>query len=371
MKEPFLLFVMDIQRAITYLQGGENLQNFPESSNWKIKVYLPEDEKEPYWKPLKFMRNSKVTKLRSDSLNLNVEDIGKISSRFSRTDSVSSIESIEEIDEEPWLRLWQPYDDQYDANLPSKPPGLTGTFDLYIDGIRLLPQNICVSKISGLLLNLPMSFGGPPSSPPIRIEALPVLDSFTRYPQFKFKLTINEEQSMLNPNAIILLKILGLEKDSGKPCIVGSCLMSIFQQIKGSPLKIGGHQIPIRKGLPDLSMNHIEDLAEKDLDQFDLLPCVTILLRLLPSSENYEKPLWYECRSYHSESCQPNQAECNLFRFYFKQKDCTLKKNVQMLMNDENATNSDMKRFIENKLGLSCAKLSSSWTSYTNYSEIC
>ena len=127
MKEPFLLYVMDIKRAITHFQSGENLQNFPESSNWKLKEYLPEEEREPYWKPLKFRRNSKVTKLRSDSLTLNVENIGKISSRFARTDSVSSIESIEEIDEEPWLRLWQPYDDQYDANLPSKPTGLTGT----------------------------------------------------------------------------------------------------------------------------------------------------------------------------------------------------------------------------------------------------
>ena len=75
LKEPFLLYIMDIKRAVLHLLNGCNFSDFPETSNWKIKVDKDLPEKEPYWKPLQFRRDSQVTKLRTDSLHLNSEDL--------------------------------------------------------------------------------------------------------------------------------------------------------------------------------------------------------------------------------------------------------------------------------------------------------
>ena len=49
-KEPFKLYMMDVKRVIEYLHGGGTLTRVPDSSNWKIKVFAPKEEKEPYWK---------------------------------------------------------------------------------------------------------------------------------------------------------------------------------------------------------------------------------------------------------------------------------------------------------------------------------
>ena len=77
----------------------------------------------------------------------------------------------------------------------------------------------------------------------------------------------------------------------------------------------------MRKGLPDLSPDLIEELTEKDIDKFDLVPCVSVLLRLCRESDRVESPMAYEYRSYRSDKCKPNEAEVNLFRLYFKEKE--------------------------------------------------
>ena len=136
-----------------------------------------------------------------------------------------------------------------DQSIPEKLPRLSGTFDLYVDGIRFLPETILLARITGGLLNPLMDLGGEKTDfKEVEISAYPSLNSKARSPSFHCKVRINEEKAMLNPHALLHLEIVGFESHSGQTVRVGSAVLPLFQKTKGSPVNVGGHQVQVRRG---------------------------------------------------------------------------------------------------------------------------
>ena len=315
LREPFLIYLLDLRRAIRHLASGGKVSECPQSSNWRVQVVPPK----PYWQEIRIRRESLVKKIDKDNVGLLPDVIGAIKSNFRRKESVSSVESIEQVEAEPWLELWQPYNKDHDKTIPAKLPRLSGTFDIYIDGIRFLPQSISVAKISGNIFNLEMDLGGFRQFPnfPVEFECCPSLKSFARFPSFNFKLPVNREKQMLNPNAILYLKIFGSEEHSGRNVLVGTTMLSLFKPVKGSPLNYGGHQLQCRRGSPDLSLSRLEHLHVTDMEKLDRVPGLTVLVRLVTADESYRAAPYYEGGYYRSHYCLPDLTDNLFYRSYY------------------------------------------------------
>ena len=331
LQEPFNIYLLDLKTAVKHLSNGGHTRDCPQSTNWRLKVVPPK----PYWQEIEVRRDSLVKKIDKETVGGLGDFIGIIKSNFKRQESVSSVESIEKVDPEPWLELWQPYKDQ-EKSLPVKIPKLSGTFDLYIDGIRYLPQGISVAKINGNIFNLEMDFGGPRQFPtfPLDFDCCPKLNSFARFPSFNFKLPVNRERRMLNPNSILYLKIFGYEENSCRVVLVGTTLLSIFQQFKGSPLNYGGHQLQVRRGTPDLTQ--LEHLQMSDIEMLDRVPGLTVLVRLVTGEDGHQSAPCYESGYYRSHYCQPNSTDTLFYKSYFQAEGFhrrSVKKNVQSICN--------------------------------------
>lgn len=70
----------------------------------------------------------------------------------------------------------------------------------------------------------------------IKFQAIPELDSPWRYPDFKFKQTINKESIPMNPDVVVMLRVYTVEKHSKKSCVLGSCLFGPFSNKHGKVL---------------------------------------------------------------------------------------------------------------------------------------
>ena len=346
LREPFNIFLLDLKKAVLHLSNGGKLSECPQSTNWQVKV-VP---RKPYWQEIQIRRDSLVKKIDNESVGL-ADVIGIIKSNFKRQDSVSSVESVEKVDAEPWLELWQPYSEDHDRTLPQKIPRLSGTFDLYLDGIRFLPESISVAKITGNIFNLEMDLGGAREFPsfPVEIDCFPDLNSFARHPSFHYRLPINREKRMLNPNAILYLKIFGYEEHSGRIVLVGATLFNLFQSVKGSPLNYGGHQLQCRRGTPELSQARLEQLQAGDVDTLDVVPGLTVLLRLQLASEDQLPPPFYETGYYKSHLCRPNPTDILFYKSYYQAEGFStrsVKKNVLAVRN-KTQQSEDVKIFIK------------------------
>ena len=63
------------------------------------------------------------------------------------------------------------------------------------------------------------------------IQELPEMKSPARSPTFKFRMTINKESLVADPDMIVLLRVYTVDRDSKEPkdlCVIGSCLYGFF-----------------------------------------------------------------------------------------------------------------------------------------------
>ncbi|CAL4089632.1 unnamed protein product, partial [Meganyctiphanes norvegica] len=98
--------------------------------------------------------------------------------------------------------------------------------------------------------------------------------------------------------------------------IVGSCLLGVFHTGAGTPtLRVGGHQLRVRHGLPD-PRGGPEDLQPSDMNDNLAIPGVTVLVRLLPTSKDYVPAPSYESGYYQSQEAKPTDTELTLFKHY-------------------------------------------------------
>ncbi|CAG0881566.1 unnamed protein product [Cyprideis torosa] len=187
------------------------------------------------------------------------------------------------------------------------------TFDFYIDGVRFLPENIKLCKVTGRFFNMNLGKGQELQAP---ISAYPQVSSPGMTPKMEFRTSINKDGVIINPDVTCLLRLYGYEITTNRVVAMGSALIGIFNTNLPKPLlKVGGHQIRVHEGLPNPD-GGIENLMDDDLDENPVIPGLTVLVRLLPSGGKEEPAPNYESGYYNSEPSDPTGSEDNLYDYY-------------------------------------------------------
>ncbi|XP_076345448.1 uncharacterized protein LOC143244510 isoform X2 [Tachypleus tridentatus] len=245
--------------------------------------------------------------------------------------------------------LWVPYDKETKHNLPKKST-VNIPFDLYIDGVRFIPDNATVVKINGRILNLYLQDG---TNQNLDIVAYPELDSPAKCPKFKFRMCLNREGLLVNPDALAMLRVYTLEKHTQEVVVLGSCLIGIFTNKAGKPLKlrVGGHQIRLRHGLPNAPAG-LRSLEYTHMSNNPIIPLVTVLVRLLPHQKDYIPAPGYTTQYYRSKEACPSSSESLVFGYYVKEKSYrfTVKQVALQLQGNVSDEDENVRKFIQKKL---------------------
>ena len=149
---------------------------------------------------------------------------------------------------------------------------------------------------------------------------------------------------MLNPHALLHLEIVGFEEHTEKTVTVGSAVLNIFQNTKGSPINVGGHQLQVRRGKVGA-----EDTV-RDHGEFDEIPCCTLLVRLSPVKEKFVSAPAYSNGYYHSDSTRPGSTASAFYKTYYQDEGFSkhsVKSNIEKVMQSSEGTNVDLESFME------------------------
>ncbi|PVD32717.1 hypothetical protein C0Q70_08162 [Pomacea canaliculata] len=184
-------------------------------------------------------------------------------------------------------------------------------FDFYVDSVRYIPDNASIIKVTGRILK-----GGELTSLQ-DILALPLLQGPARCPAFDFRLLVNSEGKQANPETLLLLRVYTVDMITEKVVVVGSCLLKVFDTTKRKEglLRVGGHQLRLRSGMPDVRQG-ISNLKHTDLDFAPAVPACSLLVRLLPCSQDPVPAPLYSSGYYQSSDCQPTISEQRIFASY-------------------------------------------------------
>ncbi|XP_073258638.1 uncharacterized protein [Porites lutea] len=183
-------------------------------------------------------------------------------------------------------------------------------FDVYIDEVRFIPDAATVVKVTGRILG---PFWKKPSTLDVPdIEAFPLLESWARCPKFQFRYSVNVPAEGITGEAVLLLRIYTLDVNTGELLVVGNSVIRLFKENENDEwrLNAGGHQLPMKHLLPST----VAKLTEQAFDGITKVPVCSILIRLLPHSEEYVESPGYSSGYYFSEQCKPNDSEWRIFR---------------------------------------------------------
>ena len=327
MFEPSRIYLSDLRLMIKHMMEDGSLNNCPRNTNYRLKVV----EQIPFWEEVR-------TSIRRDSLIKKVEPkqfsfsdvIGKISSKFQRKDSVSSVES-EEGEQEEWLKLWIPYNSIHQKQFEVIKQA-SNTIDFYIDAVRFLPQNISVAVLRASLFD-----SSTKSQSTLENNILPELVSFARLPNYRYKVTFNFEKKKITKNSTVSIQIYGYDKNSCKIVSVGSTIFKFFED---DSLNYGGHQLPVYRSPSG---------ADAELLKSDKIPCLTLLVRLLPPSPEYKPAVWYDEGFYQNKSCHPSDTEWKFYKSYFHHEDFLndlVKKNILTITKKRNLSKEETNKFL-------------------------
>ena len=331
MQEPSKIYLSDLRSMIKHLFNGGSITEGPQSTNYKKKTEA-EITRNPKWDTIRFRRDSLVQKTKGLSF---VELIDKISPKFKRKDSVSSVDS-EETEKEPWLKLWIHCNMEFLNYFEKHPLDFSEPFDFYVDTIRYLPQNFVAASISVFMYDPKKS-----TMKPIAKDVLPDLASFSKLPNYNFKVHLNTDKSV-GENSCLLFQIYGLEACQSSIVHLGSAKLELC---KDGKLQQGGHQIPVKRLYKSKTL---ADFAT-DPDKFDKIPCLTLLVRLQKRSEHNKQALWYESGAYKNLGCEPTDTELLFYKTYFHEKDF-LKNSLKKVIKDNNLTQeNNISQFLKNK----------------------
>ena len=285
--EPFRVYYSDLRKVVKHLLQEGTLHNCPRSTNYRVKTFTSQ----PFWDEVRsnVRRDSLVQKLQPSNLSF-INVIGKISSKIQRCDSVSSVES-EEDDSDAWKRLWTPFNRNLLGQKPTNLPTSNDPFDLYVDCSRIFPQNIIPGSIKIVLSDgqNKRQYG----------EVFPEFSSLTRIPNYNNKTKINVERKLINTKSYLTFSIHGFDLRSKGSILIGSGMIEIF---KDDVFNYGGHQLPIWR------VQDPENLTRENESKYDLVPCLTLLVRLVPASKEIQPSLWYEGGAYQNIGQSPNEA---------------------------------------------------------------
>ncbi|RUS81425.1 hypothetical protein EGW08_010809 [Elysia chlorotica] len=211
------------------------------------------------------------------------------------------------LDSEPWV----PHKPAAAKKNP-KPSTNRDPFVLYVDAARYLPDNASIVKVTGRILR-----AGDLTNLQ-DILALPNLTGSSRSPSFSFRMEINKEGSVADPDLLLFLRLYTYDVQSGEVVVIGSCLMPVFSpgRKKGEgALNVGGHQLRLSSGMPKMH-DSLGLIRASDLDSNPAVPGCSLLIRLLPLAQDSPTAPAYATGYYRSEKCQPSASESRIFASY-------------------------------------------------------
>ncbi|XP_067823996.1 uncharacterized protein [Heptranchias perlo] len=183
-------------------------------------------------------------------------------------------------------------------------------FDLYLDAIRYIPDNATITKVTGRIMR-----SGRDDLPDIL--AFPILNSPARSPEFRYCMTVNVKgRETLDPNVLILLRVYTIDSDTGDLVVIGNTMVSLFNE-RGE-LNVGGFQLKLRGGMPSKEQT---PLTASSLNHQATVPCCSLLIRLLPHTQDPVPPPDYLSGFYFTEDAKPNKSELEVISSFQKDKE--------------------------------------------------
>ncbi|MGH0159947.1 UNVERIFIED_CONTAM: hypothetical protein FKN15_046226 [Acipenser sinensis] len=167
------------------------------------------------------------------------------------------------------------------------------------------------------------------------ILALPELKTSARNPEFRYRMTVKaDNQKPLDPHMMLLLRVYTIDADSGELCVIGNCIARVFND--HGQLNAGGFQLRLRGGMP--SKDPVA-LRESSLDHHPVIPCCTVLIRILPHVSEPAPTPSYLSGFYFTDEAKPNKSELEIISTFQRDKNfpTTEEDMVQLLIRKEQA----------------------------------
>ncbi|XP_069040492.1 uncharacterized protein [Lepisosteus oculatus] len=200
--------------------------------------------------------------------------------------------------------------------------------DLYIDSVQYIPDNATIVKVTGRILQ-----SGQEDLPDI--SALPDLSSPARSPEFNFRMTVNpSNKKPFDRHMLLLLRVYTVSSDTGELCVIGNCIIRVFNDQE--QLNVGGHQLRLHGGMPPKDQI---PLTEASLSHQPVIPCCTLLIRILPHMPDLKPTPSYLSGFYLTDRAKPNKSELGIIATFQRNRDFpkTVKEMMQQLENKEHA----------------------------------
>ncbi|KAM4701987.1 uncharacterized protein O3C94_002907 [Discoglossus pictus] len=254
----------------------------------------------------------------------------------------------------PLPHLWVQHNES--TVLPS-PTSLNQCFDLYIDALHFIPDNSTITKVSAQILK-----SGRNDMP--AVMAFPDFSSPARNPEFKYCQVLNTEEQMLNAATTILFQVSTVDSDSGNLAIIGNCMLHVFNN--DGKLNVGGFQLKLRSGMPSKQR---DSLVPSDFQQYPFISCCSLLVRLLPHTEDLVPMPRYSSGFYFTDEAKPTRSEMGIMSTF--QKDVSFPSLVKDmaggLMEKEQSQENNLNEYYEKRIG---GKMSSLLQPSLNYINI-
>ncbi|KAH8850431.1 hypothetical protein KSF78_0000529 [Schistosoma japonicum] len=241
------------------------------------------------------------------------------------------IEDIEELSppatpiDDPWV----PFKKIAPSERLMKPSSTSEPFCIYIDQLRFMPDNSTIFKVTGRLLNTNHD------EELLDILIVPEENSNTtetsRSPTFpsnhRFIVNLSQNKT-LSQNCLLFLRVYTLRLTNLEYVVVGNVLLKVFNS--NGLLNLGGHQLRLRCEVPKaISQYNTNEVffQEDSLNNVPYIHCSTILVRLLPYTEEPISAPEYKFRSYRSAESTPTNFEWVVYRQF--QSDEGRKTNIR------------------------------------------
>ncbi|XP_053560815.1 uncharacterized protein LOC128651855 [Bombina bombina] len=124
---------------------------------------------------------------------------------------------------------------------------------------------------------------------------------------------LNTEDQRFNVATSILFQVSTVDPDSGNLVIMGNCLLRVFSN--DGKLNVGGFQLKLRAGMP---VKKRDLLVPPDFHQYPVLPCCSLLIRILPHTENPVPMPRYSVGFYFTHEAKPTRSELQIMSTFQK-----------------------------------------------------
>ncbi|GAB1599062.1 hypothetical protein Ahia01_000183400 [Argonauta hians] len=181
-------------------------------------------------------------------------------------------------------------------------------FCIYVDGLRMLPDNASIVKVLPFVIqpSKSLAFKLEPTFPSLNSQACcPVFPLEDRY-------IVQKKSGTLPIDSFILFIVFTIDMNTCQLCTLGNALMPLYQQFTDSNdvrSCSGGYQLRLRSGSFDIS----KSFNSSSLDNLPIVPLVSLLVRILPFIQHPQAAPTYNSQYYQSDQCKPTISEERIF----------------------------------------------------------